>query len=60
MLVCNSLTRVYETAMKWSSEQVDEDEDVHIACEGTCGVCQASFKSTIPLITTFKVLMLFK
>jgi hypothetical protein len=38
---CNSLTRVYDTAMDWSGEQIDEDEDVRIACEGTRDVCHA-------------------
>jgi hypothetical protein len=47
---CNSLTRVYDTAMDWSGEQIDEDEDVCIACEGTCEVCHA-------LLSTLKGLL---
>ena len=47
---CNSLTRVYNTAMEWSGEQIDEDEDVCIACEGTRDVCQALLSNMTELI----------
>jgi hypothetical protein len=46
---CLSLYRVYDAAMEWTQEEIDDDE-VHITCEGVQTVCQSILSTVTELV----------
>jgi len=47
---CLSLNRVYNTAMDWTQETIDDDE-VRIACEGVQTVCHSILSTVDELLS---------
>jgi len=47
---CLSLNRVYDAAMEWTQEAIDDDE-VRIACEGVQTVCHSILSTVNELLS---------
>ena len=49
-----SLNHVYDAAMEWNREEINDDREVHIACESVQSICQGILSTMDELLTINK------
>ena len=48
---CLSLNHVYDATVEWNQEEINDDCEVHIACESVQTICQGILSTMDELLT---------